>query len=331
MHKLKRELLFISIAFIPLLNFNCKGKPKSVHPANKNFIVDITYGSNKDWKGKKEDLKLDIYKPANSANGKNYPVIVYLHGGGFFTGDKSAEYDRCKLLADSGFIVACINYRLGWTKGKGSCEGNVEELYHAGYRSMQDVNASLRFLVAKSKEYNIDTSWIFLAGSSAGAISILHAAYLNDSTARKYFSQAINTSGSLFTADNDLKGTYGIKGMCSISGGLVDSNLIASTNAVPTIFFHGENDKTVPVDFGHYASCDNYPFLFGSECLYRQLIAQKIPAVAHILPNAAHGEEGETEYTDEFRMGNAACFFHSLMNKREAENGLYIGKESSCK
>lgn len=331
MQRTTGRFLFISVAIIALLNAACKNKQKNVHPANKNFIVDITYGTNKNWKGKQEDLKLDVYQPANAEKGKNYPLIVYLHGGGFFTGDKSKEYDRCLMLADSGFVVACINYRLGWTKGTGSCEGNIEELYHAGYRSMQDVNAALRFLVSKSNEYNIDTSWIFLAGSSAGAISILHAAYLNDSTAVKFFSTAIKTSGSLFTADNDLKNKYSIKGICSISGGLVDSNLINSSIAISTIFFHGENDKTVPVDYGHYASCDNYPFLFGSKCLYRQLASQNVAAVAHILPDAAHGEEGESEYTDAFRMSNTACFFHSLMSHQTTQSGLYIGKESNCR
>jgi acetyl esterase/lipase len=235
------------------------------------------------------------------------------------------------MLADSGFVVASINYRLGWTKGRGACAGNVEELYHAGYRSMQDVNASLRFLVSQRKEYDIDTNWIFLAGSSAGAISILHAVYLSDSTAQKYFSTARSTSGGLYGADNNLDSRYTVKGICAISGGLVDSNLVSAGNAVPTIFFHGENDKTVPVNFGHYASCDNYPFLFGSECLYRQLTAQHVPAVAHILPDAAHGEEGESEYTDEFRMSNTACFFHSIMNKQDPQRGIFFGKESNCK
>ena len=330
MRKSKNWFLFFLVIMIWFLNFNCKNKNENIHPPNKNFLVDITYGSNKDWKGKTEELKLDIYKPSDAEAGKNYPLIVYLHGGGFSTGDKSGEYDRCLMLADSGFVVACINYRLGWTKGKNPCEGNIKELFQAGYRSMQDLNAALRFLVSKNKEYNIDTNWIFLAGSSAGAFSILHTAYLNDTTAKKYFPDAFNSSGSLFNADNGLKTTYTIKGICSISGALVDSNIITGKNAIPAIFFHGESDKTVPVNFGHYASCDNYPFLVGSECLFRQLIAYNVPAVAHILPKAGHGEEGETEYADEFRMSNTACFFHSLMNNKKPETGLYIGKESSC-
>jgi acetyl esterase/lipase len=331
MRNLKSKCLLISVLIFVLLNNSCKSKHDNVHSANKNFLVDIIYGRNEDWKGKTEDLKLDIYKPLNAENGKSFPLIVYLHGGGFFTGDKSAEYDRCVMLSDSGFIVACINYRLGWNKGTAACEGNVDELYHAGYRSIQDVNAALRFLVSKSNSYGIDTSRIFLAGSSAGAISILHAVYLNDTTAAKYFSEAVKASGSLYTSDNNLRNSYSIKGICSISGGLVDSNLVNNINTVPTIFFHGENDKTVPVDFGHYASCENYPFLFGSKCIYRQLVSKKIPAVAHILPNAAHGEEGESEYTDAFRMSNTACFFHSLMTEQPKQGGLYIGKENSCK
>ena len=104
MYNFKSKFLFIAVAILELMNSGCKSKRDNIHPANKNFIVDITYGTNKDWKGKKEDLKLDIYKPSNADNEKKFPLIVYMHGGGFFTGDKSAEYDRCLMLADSGFV-----------------------------------------------------------------------------------------------------------------------------------------------------------------------------------------------------------------------------------
>src|SRR5206468_9890794 len=127
MYSFKSKFFLVAVAIFVLLNNSCRSKHNNVHFANKNFLVDIIYGRKKDWKGKMEDLKLDIYKPSNADNEKKFPLIVYMHGGGFFTGDKSAEYDRCLMLADSGFVVASINYRLGWTKGSAACEGNVEE------------------------------------------------------------------------------------------------------------------------------------------------------------------------------------------------------------
>ncbi|RTL08511.1 MAG: alpha/beta hydrolase, partial [Acidimicrobiia bacterium] len=56
---------------------------------------------------------LDVYVPkADSA--KPRPVFVWIHGGGWFTGDKAGgtmEY-KAKTLVDNGFIFVSVNYRL---------------------------------------------------------------------------------------------------------------------------------------------------------------------------------------------------------------------------
>ncbi|MDZ7363857.1 MAG: alpha/beta hydrolase [candidate division KSB1 bacterium] len=53
-------------------------------------------------------LKLDIYLPKNIA--KPYPVIVWIHGGGWRAGSK--ENPTAASMAQQGYAVVSINHRL---------------------------------------------------------------------------------------------------------------------------------------------------------------------------------------------------------------------------
>ncbi|MDR1426884.1 MAG: alpha/beta hydrolase [Bifidobacteriaceae bacterium] len=52
--------------------------------------------------------KLDLYRPTAAARA----VIVDIHGGGWWTGDKSSETALASALAEAGYLVAAPNYRL---------------------------------------------------------------------------------------------------------------------------------------------------------------------------------------------------------------------------
>src|SRR5271165_2053490 len=85
---------------------------------------------------------------------------------------------HCQILADSGFVVASINYRLGWRAGNTTCGGDSASEMRAGYRAVQDANAALRFLVANDVAFGVDTGWVFIGGSSAGSIVALNTSYI---------------------------------------------------------------------------------------------------------------------------------------------------------
>lgn len=53
--------------------------------------------------------KLDIFAPPNA---KNLPVIVWIHGGGWQTGDKARIQDKPWIFPEKGFVFVSINYRL---------------------------------------------------------------------------------------------------------------------------------------------------------------------------------------------------------------------------
>src|SRR5437762_8976414 len=52
---------------------------------------------------------LDVYSPRNA---KNLPVVFWIHGGGWQTGDKTSVQVKPQVFADRGFVFVSTNYRL---------------------------------------------------------------------------------------------------------------------------------------------------------------------------------------------------------------------------
>src|SRR5262245_37000382 len=84
-----------------------KEKPKrpdqtAVLAKNTAARLDVAYG-------KDEKQKLDVYSPKGA---KGAPVVVFIHGGEWTRGDKSAVSYKPKLLNENGIVFVSINYRL---------------------------------------------------------------------------------------------------------------------------------------------------------------------------------------------------------------------------
>jgi acetyl esterase/lipase len=99
--------------------------------------------------------KLDLYLPHDADSGL-WPVLVYVHGGGFVGGDKrkgSGLTDIPAMVA-RGYAVAAINYRL-----------TRDDRFPA---AIQDVKCAIRFLRAGSRVYNLDPTRVGIWDGSAG-------------------------------------------------------------------------------------------------------------------------------------------------------------------
>ncbi|MGF7077764.1 carboxylesterase family protein [Mucilaginibacter sp. UYCu711] len=277
-------------------------------------LRDVIYGSNVNADGKQQSLIMDIYFPPNVAPGKTYPMVMLIHGGTFLNGSKGNLTTHCKELADSGFVAVSIDYRLGWNalSALGGCDKvDVNSLTLANYRAIQDTHAAMRFLVANAGQYHIDAKWLFIGGGSAGAITALDIAYVNQKFANDKFAVAVTALGNIDTASNKYTNKFKIKGICDMWGALPDSTLINKKTALPTIFYHGTADKTVPYDRGYYMpNCTRVPELFGSACLYRQMVAAGKVAVFN---TSIGGKHGPVEFTGKVIASNTACFFHKVM------------------
>ena len=80
------------------------------------LIKNVIYTTAENINHKKEKISLDIYEPVN-AERKKFPLILFMHGGNFRTGDKTELAYMCASLANNGYVCASINYRVGWGTG----------------------------------------------------------------------------------------------------------------------------------------------------------------------------------------------------------------------
>jgi len=56
-----------------------------------------------------ERQMLDVYSPSGA---KNLPVMFWIHGGGWQTGDKSSVQLKPRIFMERGFVFVSTNYRL---------------------------------------------------------------------------------------------------------------------------------------------------------------------------------------------------------------------------
>jgi len=250
-------VITVSLSFNFKLNAQCSGNRYHdlVFPDNPVVTSDIVYGSNLDQNGATVSLKLDVYQPACD-NASNRALIVFAHGGSFMTGDKAdAGYAQtATALAKLGYVVASINYRLGFpTSGLAAQYG----FNSAIMRGLHDGRAAVRFMrnnaLNGGNTYGIDPNNIFFGGVSAGGIIALHLAYQNQSGEMTLScgGQPGTDQTSVEGNSNNLNVSSAVKAIVSISGCIRSLNWI-TTNDIPAGLFHGDQDQTVPYGSGTF-------------------------------------------------------------------------------
>jgi acetyl esterase/lipase len=200
-----------------------------------NVTNDLTYGSAPDNAGNPVDLKLDLYQPAGDAVTQR-PALIWVHGGGFFTGDKADVAGRAVYFAQRGYVVAAINYRL---LAPAPCHGlaHYDECRAAALEAQHDGQAAVRWLRKNASTYRIDTNRIAMGGGSAGAITALLTGWRSEDP---------GDSGNPGFSSR-------IAAAVSVSGGvpIEDARALGAIDAQdpPTIFFSGTADTTVPYEW----------------------------------------------------------------------------------
>ncbi len=118
-------------------------------PDTLDKFRNISYGPYDDWN------LLDVYIPSDKWNAGKLPVIVSIHGGGYFYGDKELYRFYCMHLAEFGFAVININYRL-----------SPEFRFPS---PLEDAMEVMGWIDKNADEYSLDKANVFMVGDSAGA------------------------------------------------------------------------------------------------------------------------------------------------------------------
>jgi len=152
----KRLILISNIILIPAFGIlACRfSAPRTAEPtltAQQAAIYrDIVYLEDPDADAKLNAL--DVYVPAGASNA---PVLVYVHGGGWTTGDKSEVGSKAQAFNDAGYVFVSVNYRLS------------PAVMHPVH--VQDVAAAIAWVYNNIASYDGNPEQIFLLGHSAGA------------------------------------------------------------------------------------------------------------------------------------------------------------------
>ncbi|MBE4950947.1 alpha/beta hydrolase [Chryseobacterium culicis] len=139
-------------------------------PEIAHLSEDIVYTTNK----KGNAVKLDVFTPKNGTSGQLFPVLIYVHGGGWIGGDKVIHADNyvettiAKLVAKQ-YAVVSINYTL------------LNDSTHFPL-PLEDTKDAVRWVRKNAAQYHFDTNNIGLFGASAGAHLSMMAAYTPDNT-----------------------------------------------------------------------------------------------------------------------------------------------------
>jgi acetyl esterase/lipase len=227
-----------------------------------------------------ERQNLDLYLPAT---GTNWPLIVWIHGGGWMEGSKENPPGLRFLI--HGFALASVNYRL-----------SQDAVFPA---QLIDCKAAIRWLRAHAAENGIDPDHIAVWGASAGGHLV---ALLGTTGGVKEFDQGENLGVSsrvqavcdwfgptdlaqLVKASTDIKSGDASSPPARLIGGPVLQNLEKAERANPIhyitkddppfLIMHGDKDPVVPLE--------------QSQLLAAALQKAGVPATLRVVPGGEHG------------------------------------------
>ncbi|MDE3057244.1 MAG: carboxylesterase family protein [Bacteroidota bacterium] len=235
------KTLTIIVVFIFAQVANAGTRYKDIVFTSVNATMNVPFGSNVNIDGSNDSLFLDFYTPAGDTL-TSRPLVICIHGGSLVSGDRSEMGSFCTDFAKRGYVAATIDYRLGIESPKG-----VTTILEALLRGVQDAKAAVRFFRSKAAEYGIDTSRIYLEGSSAGSMVAVHDAYWNEDEIPPDVNQT--KWGDVDGASGNPGYSTAIKGIINYCGGIVNPTWI-NAGEVPVASIDGLDDTIIPQDSG---------------------------------------------------------------------------------
>lgn len=222
-----------------------------------------------------QSLWFDHYRPEGTANGMS---VIFVHGGSFTGGDPVNQLPMGEGLAKRGYHVFVIKYRL-YLKGKDfGCGMATPEKLKAIQWGADDAMDATKYLLAHAGELGIDTTKIFIAGSSAGAEAILNLVF-------NPFKKKSDTHYSLYDR-------FRYAGAMSFAGAVLDINTLDKNNWIPLLLMHGTKDQLVPFGTAAHRFCratdPGWMMFFGSHSIYHEAKKNKLPLRLCTIPGGGH-------------------------------------------
>jgi len=177
----------------------------------------------------KRPLEIHVLQPAAGAGLR--PAALFFFGGGWRLGQVSQFLGQAQALQARGYVVALADYRVACRDGTGPADAAA------------DAARAYDWLLEHGAQLRIDRSRVVLAGGSAGGHLALMTALRAPVGARPaalvLFNPAVDLTGPL---------TRGATGLSDVQARAISPALLDAAALPPTIVFHGEEDRLVPIE-----------------------------------------------------------------------------------
>ncbi|XP_055845451.1 esterase B1-like [Episyrphus balteatus] len=137
--------------------------------------------------GSEDCLYLNVFTPECESN-KPLPVMLYIHGGGFNTGNGNSDKHNPLYLLQEGVVVVTFNYRLGVLGCLSLPEAGIP-----GNAGMKDQVLAMNWVQENIAQFNGDPTNVTLFGHSTGSVCV-HM-HLFTANCGKLFHRGIMQSG----------------------------------------------------------------------------------------------------------------------------------------
>lgn len=240
---MKTKLILTAALAVICASLSAKGPENGIDNGSSTLFPDIRYAARRIDVPDNEptcDRTLDVYIPKGEAPKGGWPVVMFVHGGGFSGGAKAEKNGINPVggaLVARGYAVVSINYLL-WqklNKEKGaSCSAQMKNgLPAAGvYKPItetaikvasEDAALALKWIKKNGKKFGINTSFIAITGGSAGAITCLYTAFVRPPKGVK------------------------ISAVVNCWGAMSDPDKLINNPDIPVLTFHGDQDALINV------------------------------------------------------------------------------------
>ena len=258
-----------------------------------SFVEDDTCYIYQDYKygsAKNSRNLMDVVLPKEN---QKPGLILYIHGGGWITGDKTFDLkDAKEKYTAKGYSFAAINYRYASRKNpKVNCDDILD-----------DISLAISNIKEIGLKHDINLEKSFLYGGSAGAHLSLQYSYTRREESAIPPVACCSLSGPTDLLDEGYYIGKNSSGQTNMIGHLISHKLTndnkseyqnlleeysplyhlsSKDDAVPTIIAHGELDDVVPLN--NAINLDN------------KLTELEVEHVFYRFPHSGHGLESELD------------------------------------
>lgn len=270
---------------------------------------------------------MDLFTPP-SALCDSIDLILLIHAGGFTDGNKEAMDSYGTYFAQHGYFVGSMNYRL-WYEGyadESRCsklnkqsEDGTFDFDRAWYLALQDARAALRQFHLEMDKRGVPVRNAFVFGISAGAITGINLAMVDQEDIDTHFPLLTAEFGDLdaSTPDWTLHYPVSVATVASVSGTIGDLRLIDENDEGNIVFFHSVSDRVV--DYIQDVCLNQLNTLDGPQLLMDQIEVTEADVCYAMYYSIRGGHDIYSHFDREIRDETIWHFLHAGLSPESVE------------